>query len=124
MSEWVKAQVGDTLCSIAVSAGFPNCQPLRDHPSNAAIKDRQLKLNDDVFVPDLAGRVEDGGTEATHTFLRPGIPVAQIRFVHGGPDNAMAAEPDLDFLNVSNYRTEVAGVDSTDAFAGPDRWRF
>ncbi len=119
MGERVTAQVGDSFCSLAVARGFADCQPLRDHPANAAIRNQQLHTGDEVYIPDLAERIEEGAHETLHTFVRPGVPMALVRFVL---DRAVPTDPDLRHLNVSNYRTDRAGANASDAFAGPNNW--
>ena len=47
----VIASNGDTLCTLAMTAGFLNCQPLRDEAANSALLNRQLKDGDVVTIP-------------------------------------------------------------------------
>ncbi|RMF79498.1 MAG: hypothetical protein D6744_09090, partial [Planctomycetota bacterium] len=107
----VVAREGDTLCFIAVEHGFADCQPLRDHPPNAAIANRQLRPGDVVHIPQRRERREEGQTEAEHEFVRRGAPFAQIRFVHGSRTRPYADDPTLRELNISNYVTDQAGTD-------------
>ena len=106
----VVAQAGDTLCFIAVDNGFADCQPLRDHPPNAAIANRQLREGDVVHIPERHEGHEEGETEAEHEFVRRGTPFAQIRFVHGSQTRPFADDPTLRELNISNYVTDQAGT--------------
>jgi hypothetical protein len=124
MGDWLVAQDGDTLCQIASERGLADCNVLRNHAANAKIKDSQLKLGDLVYVPDLAERQDSVPTDATHVFVRKPDVIAAIRFVHGASGTAFRDDIDLGFLDISNYRTDRAGADGTDALAGPDHWQF
>ena len=104
----VTAIDGDTLCTIAISAGFPDCTPLRALAENAAFLVGFLKPGDKVTLPDL--KVADVGkpVDATHKFRRKGRQVG-IRFVHGSKNRPFAQDLTLTNLNISNYITDMAG---------------
>jgi N-acetylmuramoyl-L-alanine amidase len=78
MSRYHTVRRGDCIHSIAVENGFfPDT--LWEFPENAELKKlrkdpHQLMPGDRVFVPDLRRKEESGGTEATHRFLRKGVP--------------------------------------------------
>jgi len=124
MGQFVTATDQDSLCSIAVASGFPNCERLRNHPSNVEYTRRPLRSGDRVYVPEITERQDAAPTETVNVFVRPGLPFAMIRFVHGSPDRALADDDTLDHLEVSNYRTDRAGTNGWDAFAGPNHWRY
>ena len=104
----VTAIDGDTLCTIAISAGFPDCTPLRALAENAAFLLGFLKPGDKVTLPDL--KVADVGkpVDATHKFRRKGRQVG-IRFVHGSKNRPFAEDLTKTNLNISNYITDMAG---------------
>ena len=124
MGRWVTAQSGETLCGIAIMGGFVNCTSLRDHAANALLRNRQLQVGDEVYIPDLAERQDSAPTERTHVFVRVGVPATSIRFVHGAAATAIPDDATLTFLNISNYRTDRAGTDGSGAFPGPNHWQF
>lgn len=117
MPTTIVAAEGDTLCSIAIKNGFLNCDLLRADGANAAFLTRPLKAGDRVTVPDPRQKKHDAPTEKTHTFKRKRTPAPRIRFVHGSPDRAPAADDALTFLNISHYRTNLAGANGTAAFS-------
>src|SRR6185503_14439725 len=51
----VRAQNGDTLCSVAIRHGFSNCGTLRTTAANNALLDRPLTNADDVTIPSFRG---------------------------------------------------------------------
>ena len=53
MSETVMAEDGDTLCKLAIAAGFPNCEPLRNEAANSDYLNRPLRAGDEVTIPDI-----------------------------------------------------------------------
>ena len=117
MPERVNAQFGDSLCSIAVARGLPNCRALRDLAENRPYCDRALEPGDVVLVPDRTSRDDPGrGTEQRHEYEAEGPPLPDIRFVHGSPSDPCSADPSLAVLNVSNYRTHRAGATGTGPF--------
>jgi len=112
----VTAKDGDTLCSIATSNGFPDCQKLRSEADNKDFLDRPLKAGDSVTVPEKKEKEEKKGTGSVHKFKRKGVPLPTIRIVHGSPDMPYQSDQTLDHLDISNFRTDQAGVDGTKAF--------
>lgn len=119
MPHTVRARAGDTLCSIAVDHGFPDCQRLRDEAANADLVDRPLEAGDRVTVPDRRPREEEGrGTERRHRFRRRGVLRPRIRFVHGSPDLPFRDDLALRRLHVSNFRTDRGGANGTNPFPG------
>jgi hypothetical protein len=124
MGEWLIAEDVDTFCQIASERGFADCNGLRNHAGNAAIKDRQLQQGDSLYVPDLAERQDSAPTDATHLYVRkPGV-IAAIRFVHGAPGTAPRDDVDRTFLEISNYRTDRTGLHGGSPLAGPNHWQF
>lgn len=136
MGKWVTANQSDTFCDLAVKNGFKDCQKLRDDPNNATIKDRPLQADDKVYIPDITGKEDSKPTEKRHPYVKPGVPIASIRFVHGDKDDKIATERAINRLQISNYRTDLAGADGTknfvdenhpefneDAFADPDTFK-
>lgn len=115
MSETVNAQDGDTLCKLAIAAGFPNCEPLRNEAANSDYLNRPLRAGDVVTIPDIEEEEDDGDTEAEHVFEELGVPEPEIRFVHGSQDRPFRDDDSLTFLNVSNYVTNKAGTNGTQA---------
>lgn len=111
MPKQVTAQAGDTLCGLAVAAGFIDCDPLRAEAANAAFLNRDLVAGDVVTIPDIELREETKSSGATHTFVAQNAPPFSIRFTHGSPDKHYRDDDTLTFLNLSNYRTDKAGAD-------------
>lgn len=122
--ETVIAAEGDTLCSIAVDHGFVNCDPLR--AVNPELANRQVAPGDEVRIPARTEGHEEGATEQTHEFERPGEPFASIRFVHGSATLAYEDDVTITELNISNYVTNRAGNngEGNAAFVGPDHRTF
>lgn len=110
----VRAQPGDTLCSIAIAHGFADCAPLRAEAGNAAIINHathpgQVQPGDTVIVPEPSTGSTTGGSTARHRFRRRRVPAPTIRFVHGSPDLPYQDDPTLRELSVSNLITDRAG---------------
>lgn len=108
-SEVITAQDGDTLCTLAIAAGFRDCTPLRADPANAGLLNRPLAAGDQVTIPARDPGNAAGGTDARHRFRRRGRRVG-IRFVHGSRSRPYADDLELTELNVSNYITDQGGV--------------
>ncbi|MGH9665460.1 MAG: hypothetical protein ACRD9L_13635, partial [Bryobacteraceae bacterium] len=108
-SEVITAQDGDTLCTLAISAGFKDCTPLRAEAGNAGLLNRPLVPGDQVTIPGRDPGNAPGGVDARHRFRRRGRAVG-IRFVHGSRDRPFADDLELTELNVSNYITDQGGV--------------
>lgn len=114
MSRQVKAKVGDSLCNIAFRNGFGDCKPLREEAANAFIVKRaddpgQVLPGDVVTIPDFIEHTESKGTEKKHKFVKRDN-MAILRFVHGSKSSSVKGDRTLEFLNVSNYITNLAGV--------------
>jgi len=118
----VTAQAGDTLCVMAMEAGFLNCAPLRALPENAPFLGRDLKAGDNVTIPDVDPSEVDKPTTQLHVFVRKTSPPVSIRFVHGSKSTPYLQDADLTILNVSNYRTTKAGANGQQTF--PSAFEF
>jgi hypothetical protein len=112
----VTANTGDTLCILAIAAGFLNCQPLRDEGANSALLDRPLQAGDVVTIPDTDPSDQSGGTDTSHPFQALNAPPVSIRFVHGSATKPFAADDTLPNLNISNFVTTQGGTGGTQAF--------
>lgn len=123
MGKWITAQSSDTLCGLASKNGFLDCKSLRDHESNAELKNRQIKAGDKVFIPDIKLDQHTAATEKRHSYVKKGG-LATIRFVRGGRDNQIKTERSISRLQISNFPTDKAGADGTAAFGGPAKWQF
>lgn len=124
MGEMVTATASDSLCNIAVASGFANCDRLRAHSANVEYTRRPLQAGDQVYIPEITEGNDSAPTETVNEFVRPGLPMAMVRFVHGSPDRLARDDDTSDHLEVSNYRTDRAGRSGFDAFAGPNHWRY
>ncbi len=112
----VTARHGDTLCSLAIQAGFENCTPLRNHPDNAEYLNRPLRRGDRVAIPDRKPGNSSGSAETRHSFKRLGVPLQNLRFVHGSSsehgystDAQYRSDRRLRFLKISNYPSDKGG---------------
>ena len=109
MSVQVIAQDGDSLCGIAIAAGFLNCAALRAEPANSALLNRPLKAGDIVTVPDLRKKGTSKPTDGKHIFKKKSSPPVSVRFVHGSRLKPYLMDDTLVVLNVSNIETDVGG---------------
>jgi hypothetical protein len=112
VSTTVTAKDGDTLCGLAIDAGFVNCQPLRDEPQNKGkdfLTRPTLKAGDIVTIPDKKLKYESKAADAKHEFVKKTAPKVSIRFVHGSKIKKYLLDDTLSFLNISNYETNLAG---------------
>ena len=116
MSTLVRAKDGDTLCGIAIAAGFIDCAALRAEAANSALLSGPLKSGDVVTVPDLRKKDVSKPTDATHSFKKKNAPPVKVRFVHGSPDKKYLEDDSLTVLNVSNFVTNKAGATGAKAF--------
>lgn len=66
----VRAQDGDSLCSIAVENGFKNCTKLR--AQNSQLAGRGVQPGDRVNVPEVTQKQEAGQVDMLHRFRRLG----------------------------------------------------
>jgi len=109
MSTQVIAKDGDSLCGIAIAAGFLNCAALRAEGANSALLSRPLKAGDIVTVPDLRKKDLSKPTDGKHSFKKKNSPPVSVRFVHGSPDKKYLDDTTLTVLDVSNFPTDVGG---------------
>ncbi len=116
MSTLVRAKDGDTLCGIAIAAGFIDCAALRAEAANSALLSGPLKSGDVVTVPDLRKKDISKPTDVTHSFKKKNSPPVSVRFVHGSPDKKYLDDDSLTVLNVSNFVTNKAGTDGSKGF--------
>ena len=116
MSVQVTAVEGDTLCGIAIAAGFLNCAPLRAEDGNKDFLSRPLVPGDLVVVPDLNLKTLSKPTDTKHVFKKKNAPPVSVRFVHGSPDKKYLLDDTLTVLNVSNFVTNKAGTTGARAF--------
>lgn len=121
----VNANDGDTLCGLAIDAGFVDCQPLRDEPQNKGkefLSRASLKQGDVVVIPDKKVKQESKGTNAQHVFVKKTAPAVSIRFVHGSPGKKYRTDDTLLFANVSQLQTDKGGNAADRPF--PDQFEF
>jgi hypothetical protein len=116
MPSVVIARSGDTLCGLAIDAGFVDCAPLRAEAANSALLAGPLKTGDLVTIPDLAPKDVSKATEKRHRFIKKNAPPVAIRFVHGSPDKKYFDDFTLTILNVSNFVTNTGGNDGSKKF--------
>lgn len=116
MPRVVIARDGDTLCGLAIDAGFIDCTPLRAEAANSGLLAGPLKTGDLVTIPDLAGKNVSKATEKRHRFIKKNAPPVSIRFVHGSPDKKYFDDFTLTVLNVSNFVTNTGGADGSKTF--------
>jgi len=112
----VTARNGDTLCGLAIDAGFVDCGPVRAEGANSGLLARALKAGDLVTIPDIALKDVSKATEKRHRFIKKNAPAVSIRFVHGSPDKKYFDDFTLTVLNVSNFVTNKGGNDGTKTF--------
>jgi hypothetical protein len=107
----VVAKAGDTLCELAIAAGFIDCAPLRADPANTGKEflQRDLKAGDSITIPDLKLNLLGKAAEALHLFKKKNAPPVSIRFTHGSKDKPYRDDKTETFLNVSNWPTNKAG---------------
>ncbi|MEO6755585.1 MAG: hypothetical protein ABIP85_27750 [Chthoniobacteraceae bacterium] len=106
----------DTLCNIAMQAGFFDCAPLRAEPANAAFLTRDLQDGDIVTVPDVVIKEESRAPEQKHRFQLKSAPPVLIRFTHGSPDKPYREDATETVLNVSNIQTDKGGANGQVSF--------
>jgi hypothetical protein len=106
----VLARTGDTLCGLAIDAGFLDCGPLRAEAANSGLLARALSDGDLVTIPDLALKTTSKATDQRHKFVKKNSPPISVRFVHGSPDKKYLEDLALTVLNVSNFVTNQGGA--------------
>ena len=116
MPTTVNAVKGDTLCTLAIQAGFKDCAPLRALGENAAFLNRDLNDGDVVTIPDVDPSEVAKGTTKLHEFERLDSPPVSIRFVHGSPKTPYRQDDDVNLLHISNFRTTKGGKTGQAAF--------
>ncbi|PYY01477.1 MAG: hypothetical protein DMG63_03315 [Acidobacteria bacterium] len=92
----LKAESGDSLCLLAIEAGFEHCQRLRD--ANAGkdfVTSRHLEPGDIVVVPERDIKDESKSTDTTSTFVKLTSPPFSVRFVHGSGTKTYADDDTL-----------------------------
>lgn len=122
MPTQVPAQDGDSLCTIAIGAGFLNCRPLRLVGANAGLLNRPLVAGDIVTIPDVDPGGVDGGTDLRHVFVRENAPPVSIRLVHGSTNLPYLNDAETEILHISNHQTTRGGLD--DEFTFPNGFGF
>ena len=117
MPKKVTAKDGDTLCGLAVDAGFIDCTQLRKHADNKGFCNRPLKAGDVVTIPDLKATPLQKASNSRYKFLKKSAPPVSIRFVRGAADEKQYMHDNaLTELQVSNYVANKAGLDRTKSF--------
>ena len=114
----VAANDGDTLCGLAIDAGFVDCQPLRNEPQNAGkdfLNRPTLKKGDIVVIPDKKIKHTDKSTNKKHVFVKKTAPGVSIRFVHGSRNRPYLDDLTLAALEISNYESNLAGTNGRKA---------
>jgi hypothetical protein len=114
----VEAKAGDTLCGLAIAAGFIDCAQIRSHPDNAGQEflTRDLKPGDFITIPDLKINLLTKAKEALHVFKKKNAPPVLVRLTHGSKDKPYRQDKTETFLNVSNWPTDKAGKKADKAF--------
>ncbi|MEP6539823.1 MAG: hypothetical protein ABJF23_31120 [Bryobacteraceae bacterium] len=104
----VTAGKGDTLCGIAMNAGFLDCDRIR--LANPQFNSRALAVDDIVIVPDLEPKASHHVTDQIHKFVKKNAPPVFIRIVHGSKDKKYRDDVTTDILNISNYVPDAGGL--------------
>jgi hypothetical protein len=112
----VIARDGDTLCGLAMAAGFLNCDPVRLEAANSTLLSRTLRAGDSVTIPDIKLKATSSPTTKIHKFVKKNSPPVSIRFVHGSPDKKYLEDFTTTVLNVSNYVTDKGGLQGDKTF--------
>jgi len=116
--QWVTAQDGDTLLQHSGGCRVHELPGAADHNANKDLRTRQVAPGDSVYIPDRSEKKDSTPTEKEALFVRPGVPIAMIRFVHGSPDRDAPDDDSLDHLEISNYRTDRVGRTRPTLFRG------
>src|SRR5258705_10551490 len=109
MATVVTARDGDTLCGLAIDAGFVDCGPLRAEAANSALLNRQLKTGDQVTIPDIAYKDVSKATGMRHRFIKKNSPPVSIRYVHCSSDNKYFDDLTITVLNEIHFVTKSGG---------------
>src|SRR2546421_12708690 len=97
----VTARNGDTLCGLAIDAGFVDCGPVRAESANSGLLARALKAGDLVTIPDIALKDVSKATEKRHRFIKKNAPAGSDWFFYGAPRKKYFHEFTLTRLKVS-----------------------
>ncbi|MCW5768007.1 MAG: hypothetical protein KIT19_04940 [Phycisphaeraceae bacterium] len=117
MPTTVIANQGDTLCGLAIAAGFLDCAPLRDaNPGKPYLNRAFLNAGEEVTIPDLQTKDEPKATEQKHEFKLLAAPPVLIRFTHGSPDKPYRQDPDQTEFHISNMPTNKGGLKADKEF--------
>src|SRR5262245_23547685 len=112
----VTAGDGDTLCGIAMRKGFKNCEELRKLDANRNYLKRGLVAGEEVTLPEKKAKDHQGGSESLHKHEKPTLPPPDLRFVRGSRNAPAADDPELTFLNISNFISNLAGTNGQRMF--------
>src|SRR6266568_417299 len=117
MPTTVTAADGDSLCGLAIDAGFENCKPVRDANGGKDFVDkRPLQAGDKVVIPDIKPGEQVKPVDTTNVFVKKTSPPVSIRFVHGSPKTPYLQDGTLKVLNVSNHITTRGGNNDDSPF--------
>ena len=107
-AQWHKAQLGETLCSIAARYGLRDCKRLRALKENARYRNGIVPPGKWVRIPPRLAKLVRRNTGARHTW-QTGLPVPGIWFIRENTLYPNLEGEGLYYLNVSNYATDLAG---------------
>ncbi len=111
MPTTVIAEQGDTLCGLAIGAGFLDCAPLRDANPGKPFLDREFLLaGEEVTIPDIDEKEDSKATEKTHKFKLLSAPPVLIRYTHGSADKPYREDVDMTEFHISNFPTNKGGL--------------
>lgn len=117
MPKKVTAKDGDTLCGLAIDAGFVDCTQVRKHADNKGFCSRPLKAGDVVTIPELKATLLQKASNSLYKFFKKSAPPVSIRFVRGKADEKHYMHDfDETELQISNYVANKAGLDRTKSF--------
>lgn len=114
----VDAEDGDTLCGLAIAAGFLDCKQIRSDPANVGKEflTRNLKKGDVVTIPDIKKNTLEKAAEKLHKFKKKNAPPVSIRFTHGSKDKPYREDRTETELNISNWPTDKGGEKADNPF--------
>ncbi len=116
MGQWVRVGEFESFCQIAARHGHLDCQAIRDNGRNGAVAGREAQEGDRVWVPDVRPQHHNRAAAARHGFRARAVPIPSIRFVRDTGAARRRDDPTLDSLEISTYKTDMAGADGTGAF--------
>lgn len=120
----VTAKEFDTLCTIAIKHGFKDCTEVRTQSENEPYLKTTLKAGDKVIVPSITPKEERKATEKQYKFVREGLPLTTIRFVHGSKTLPYKEDVESTHLFTSNYRPHKAGKNRKKKFVNDNHRKF